>query len=62
MSYCSSHYGAELWNLGAKSIKDIYVTWRKGLRRVWGIPIDTHSDLLTPMCNSIPIFLSTVST
>ena len=56
MSYCSSHYGAELWVLGNKSINDICITWLKGLRRAWGIPIDTHSDLLAPMCNSIPIF------
>ena len=52
---CSSHYGTELWDLSNKSIKDVCVTWRKGLRRVWGIPMDTHSGLLAPMCNSIPI-------
>ena len=23
---------------------------------MWGIPMDTHSDLLAPMCNSIAIF------
>ena len=23
---------------------------------MWGIPMDTHSDLLVPMCNSIPLF------
>ena len=46
----------ELLDLGNKSINNICVTWRKGLRRVWGIPMDMHSDLLAPMCNSIPIF------
>ena len=46
MSYYSSYYGAELWDFGNKSINDVCVTWRKGLRRVWGIPMDTHSDLL----------------
>ena len=23
---------------------------------MWGIPMDTHNDLLAPMCNSIPMF------
>ena len=55
--FCTSHYGAELWDLGNKSINDVCVTWRNGLRRVWGIPMDTHSYLLAPMCNSIPSFL-----
>ena len=40
MSYCNSHYEAELWDFGNKSINDICVTWRKGLSRVWGIPMD----------------------
>ena len=37
-------------------INDICVTLRKGLKRVWGIPMDMHSDLFTLMRNSIPIF------
>ena len=37
-------------------MNDVCVTWRKGVRRVWGIPMDTHSDLLAPMCNSMQIF------
>ena len=56
MSYCRSHYGAELWGFGNISTNDVCVTWRKRLRPVWGIPMDTHIDLLAPMCNSIPIF------
>ena len=39
-----------------KSINDVCVTWREGLRRVWGIPMGSHIDLLEPMCKSIPIF------
>ena len=37
------------------NINDVSVTWRKALRRVWGLWI-MHSDHLTPMCNLIPIF------
>ena len=54
MSYRGSHYGTELWDLGNRSIND--VMRRKGLRRARGIPMDMHSDLLAPMCSSIPIF------
>ena len=32
MSYFSSYYGVELWDVGNKSINDVCVTWRKGLR------------------------------
>ena len=39
-----------------KSINDADVTWRKGLRRVWSVPMDTHCDMLAPMCNFISIF------
>ena len=46
LHYCS-YYRAELWDLGNKSINDICVTCGKGLRRVWGIPMDI--DLLAPM-------------
>ena len=54
-SYCSGHYEAKLWDFGNKSINNICVTQRKGLRRVRGIPMGTYSDLFAPMCNSISI-------
>ena len=32
------------------------IAWRKGLRRVWGLPFNTHCDLLPWMSCSISIF------
>ena len=32
------------------------IAWRKGLRRVWELPFNTHCDLLPLMCCSISIF------
>jgi len=32
--YCSSLCGCELWDLDNKSLSDLYVAWRKGLRIV----------------------------
>ena len=58
MSHCTSYYGAELLDLGNKSINDVCVTWRKRLRRVWVIVMDTHIALLAPMCNTSDLLAS----
>jgi hypothetical protein len=39
-SYCSSHNGAELWDLTNRKIADYCIAWRKGLRKVWRLPYD----------------------
>ena len=54
-AYCSSYYGCELWNLSCKAVDDFCIMWRKGLKRVWGLPRDTHSFLLAPLCATHPI-------
>ena len=51
---CSSLYGSLVWNLNHVCIAEVYVTWRKGVRRVWSLPADTHSELFTVVCDSIP--------
>jgi hypothetical protein len=33
-SYCSSHYGSELWDLTNRKIEDYCIAWRKVLRKV----------------------------
>ena len=42
-AYCSSYYGCELWDISCKAIDDFCIMWRKGLKRVRGLPRDTHS-------------------
>ena len=54
-TYCSSFYGSVLWDLESPAIQDVCISWRKGLRRVWGLPFNTHWDLLPVMCSSISI-------
>jgi hypothetical protein len=49
-SYCSSLYGCELWKLGSPEIDAVGVSWRKALKRVWGLPFRTHSDILYAVC------------
>ena len=54
-AYCSSYYGCELWDLSCKAIDDFCILWRNGLKRVWGLPRDTHSFFISPLCATIPI-------
>jgi hypothetical protein len=54
-AYCSSFYGCELWELDHTKLELICTTWRKGLRRIWDLPYDTHNNLLPVLCNSLPI-------
>ena len=54
-SYCSNHYGCELWNLFHAAISDVCIAWRKGLRGVWSLPFNTHTALLAPLSDSLPL-------
>jgi hypothetical protein len=54
-SFCSSHYGCELWNLLCPTIDDYYVTWRIALRRVWRIPQNSHRRLIPLLANCLPL-------
>ena len=49
-------YGRELWKLSTDSINDFCIAWRKGLRRVWGVPYDTHCYLLPLLSQCLPVF------
>ena len=42
-----------VWNLNHDCIAEVCVPWRKGVRRVWGLPADTHCELLPVVCDSI---------
>ena len=54
-SFCSSLYGAELWDLSHCDYDCITVAWRKALKRVWSLPWRTHSNILYSLCNKWPI-------
>ena len=55
-NYCTSMYGCELWSLNTDRINDLSIAWRKGLRRVWGVPYDTHCYLLPLISQCLPVF------
>ena len=54
-SYCSDLYGSVLWDLAHLAVEDVCVAWRKGLKRVWGLLINTHSILVVPLCEVLQL-------
>ena len=38
-SFCNSFYGRVFLDLDNAMIQDLCATWRKGVRRVWGLPL-----------------------
>ena len=57
ISFCTSFYGVCLWNLQDKHVKEFYVTWRKGIRKLFNLPIRTHCNLLPPVIECLPIHI-----
>ena len=53
--YCCDYYGSVIWNLSHNSIEDICVAWRKGMRRILSLPYNTHSRLISPVCDFLPV-------
>jgi len=51
-AYCTC---CELWDLSNGCI-NVCATWRKALRRVWGMPYNTHNELLPVLCNTLAVF------
>ena len=49
-------YGCELWDLFNSTISTVCVAWRKALKRVWNLPLSTHSDFLFELSNVLPVF------
>jgi hypothetical protein len=55
MSYCSSFYVCELWDLYNKEAAVFCTTWRKGARRIWTLLRNAHCNLLYATANYMPI-------
>ena len=55
-AYCLSLYGCELWDLGNSHIQAICVAYRKGLRRCFDLPYESHSFLLPGLAGTLPLF------
>jgi len=54
-SYCSSLYGSELWDLSCSAIDVLCVSWRRALKNVWKLPLNTHGNLINALSCVRPI-------
>ena len=48
-SYCTSFYGIELYNFSEDYMNDIYVAWRKCIRRIFKIPNTSHNFIVSKL-------------
>ena len=55
MSYCTSFYGVCLWNLQDKCVEEFYATWRKGIRKLFNLPVCTHCNMVPLLADCLPI-------
>ena len=58
LSYCSSFYGSQLWDLSNKCrppIDRLSISWRKSIRNALNIPVRTHSVYLPLICECLPL-------
>jgi len=53
--YCTSFYGAELWDLSRSNIESICIAWQKDIRRKRQLPNTTHSELLPVLSNTLSL-------
>ncbi len=54
-TYCMPLYGSQLWDLSSRSMNKFYVSWRKSIRYLLGLPRTTHCNLLHLICNDVPV-------
>ena len=54
-TFCMSLYGCQLWDYSKPSIEEICISWRKGVRKIYNIPYNTHRRFLHLICNDTSI-------
>ena len=52
-----SLYGCELFNYNRKYISELYVAWRKVMRRVFKLPMRTHNYIVCGIVESVNLLL-----
>ena len=48
--YGSSFYGSNLWDLYSKEFVSLCKTWNVAIRKIYGLPFQTHCRFLTHIC------------
>ena len=55
ITYCSSFYGAPLWNICSATFKQLCAAWRKCLRKIWRVHPMTHCDVIALLSHCKPM-------
>ncbi len=56
-TYCMHLYGCELWDLSSKYVDKFRVAWRKIKRRIWGLPYQTHNNIVYNLNDNINLLI-----
>ena len=56
-TYCMSLYGCELINYNSKYISELHVAWRKVIRKIYKLPMRTHTYIVCGSVESVNIIL-----
>jgi hypothetical protein len=56
-SFCMSVYGCQLWDFSSNMVNQFFTAWRKCIRRIWDLPYRCHSNLLSFICDDLPVDL-----
>ena len=54
-TYCMPLYGCQLWDFSQKDVEYFYTAWRKAIRFIWRIPFRSHNNLLSYICEDLPV-------
>ena len=45
-TYCMSLYGCEIWNYNSRFINEMFIAWRKIMRKLFKLPNRTHNYIV----------------
>ena len=56
-TYCMSLYGCEIWNYNSRYISEMFIAWRKMMRKLFKLPNRTHNYIVCGIVECIPVKL-----
>ena len=54
-THCMPLYGSIHWDLSSIHTQGFFTQWRKCVRKIFNIPYQTHSNLLSGICEDLPV-------
>ena len=54
-SHCMPLYASALWDLSHPAMEKFFIAWRKSIRSILHLPLQTHSRLLHHICNDVHV-------